>query len=145
MQITRVFIMILMSALLALACTSVFAQDTTEGGNRKKKVNKIGYTLYGQASFYADKFHGRQTATGEKFSQQKFTAACNSLPLGTWIQVSNLKNGKIVVVKTNDRLDKKTKRLIDLTRIAAAKLGFVSAGLARVKIVVLDQSLYNRK
>ena len=100
--------------------------------------------LYGQASFYANKFHGRRTANGETFSQQKMTAACNALPLGTWIQVTNLKNGKIVVVKTNDRLHPKTRRLVDLTRAAAQKLGFISRGLTRVRVEVLNQKLYRK-
>jgi rare lipoprotein A len=93
--------------------------------------------LYGQASFYGSKFQGRQTANGEKFSHAKYTAACNSLPLGTWVRVTNLKNGKTVVVKTNDRLHPSTRRLIDLTKAAAQKLGFVKSGLTRVKVEVL--------
>ena len=95
--------------------------------------------LYGQASFYGSKFQGRRTANGEKFSHAKFTAACNSLPLGTWIKVTNLKNGKTVVVKTNDRLHPSTKRLIDLTKTAAQQLGFVKSGLTRVKVEVLSK------
>lgn len=112
----------------------------------KKTVGKKfkSTILYGQASFYASKFHGRRTANGETFSQQKMTAACNALPLGTWIQVTNLKNGKIVVVKTNDRLHPKTRRLVDLTRTAAQKLGYISRGLTRVRVEVLDQKLYKK-
>ena len=110
----------------------------------KRHSQKTGVTLYGQASFYADKFHGRKTASGAVYSHSKFTAACNSLPLGTWVQVTNLRNGKIAVVQINDRLNPKNKRLIDLTKSAARKLGFISAGLTRVKVVVLDQSLYKR-
>jgi rare lipoprotein A len=60
--------------------------------------------LYGQASYYANKFEGRKTATGEIFKQNQLTAACNVLPLGTWVRVTNLSNGKSVVVRTNDRL-----------------------------------------
>ena len=110
----------------------------------EKKNRKTGTTIYGQASFYSNKFNGRKTSNGEIFSQAKFTAACNSLPLGTWVQVTNLRNGKIVVVKTNDRLHPKTRRLMDLTRAAAKKLNFISAGLTRVKVVVLDQSAYKK-
>lgn len=103
--------------------------------NRQNKRNTK--TLYGQASFYSQKFEGRKTATGQFFTHKKFTAACNSLPLGTYIKVTNLKNGKTVVVQTNDRLHKKTTRLIDLTMAGAKRLGFVSAGLTRVKVEVL--------
>jgi len=98
-------------------------------------------TLYGQASFYAAKFHGRRTASGETFSHAKFTAACNMLPLGTWVKVTNLMNGKSIVVKTNDRLHNKTTRLLDLTKTGATALGFVKAGLTRVKIEVIGIDL----
>ena len=108
----------------------------------KKYTKKESRIFYGLASFYADKFHGRQTANGEIFSQTKMTAACNVLPLGTWIQVTNLKNGKIVVVKTSDRLHPRMNRIIDVSRSAAKKLGFISRGVTRVKVVVLNQKLY---
>ena len=94
-------------------------------------------TFYGQASFYSQKFEGRKTASGQIFKHKKFTAACNTLPLGTFIKVTNLKNGKSVVVQTNDRLHVKTKRLIDLTMAGAKRLGFVASGLTRVKVEVL--------
>lgn len=116
--------------------------QTPENVPTDKKAKKTGLILYGQASYYAEKFTGRRTANGETFNHSKFTAACNKLPLGTWIQVLNIRNGKIVVVKINDRLHPKTKRVIDLTRAGAKKLGFINAGLAQVKIVVLDQKLY---
>jgi len=129
-----------------LTCFIFLQMSAAMGQVAKKQAAppKAQITLYGQASFYADKFHGRKTASGDIFSHAKFTAACNSLPLGTWIQVTNLRNGKIIVVQTNDRLSPKSKRLIDLTKAAAKKLGFISAGLTRVKVIVLDQSLYKR-
>lgn len=101
---------------------------------KKKNITRI---LYGQASYYAAKFEGRKTATGEKFRHLSATAACNVLPLGTWLRVTNLKNGKSIVVKTNDRLHPKTKRIIDLSKSGAQKLGYTSQGLTRVKIEVL--------
>ena len=110
------------------------AQKPTYSKQNKKNTK----TLYGQASFYSLKFEGRKTAIGQIFTHKKFTAACNTLPLGTYIKVTNLKNGKTVVVQTNDRLHKKTTRLIDLTMAGAKRLGFVSAGLTRVKLEVLD-------
>ena len=97
--------------------------------------------LYGMASFYANNFNGKKTASGEIFSQAKFTCACNVLPLGTWIKVTNLRNGRSVVVKTNDRLHPRMKRIIDLTRVAATKLGYVSHGLTRVKVEVLGKKM----
>jgi len=94
--------------------------------------------LYGTASFYANKFEGRQTANGEIFSQKKMTAACNVLPLGTWIKVTNLRNGRSVVVKVNDRLHYRMKRVVDLSTIAAKQIGHKD-GLTRVKVEVLDK------
>jgi rare lipoprotein A len=102
----------------------------------KKKPERI---LYGTASFYANKFQGRKTANGEIFDQNKMTAACNVLPLGTWIRVTNLRNKKSVIVKTNDRLHTKMKRIVDLSRVAATKLGYTKAGLTRVKVEVLGK------
>lgn len=100
--------------------------------------------LYGQASYYANKFEGRKTATGEIFKQNQLTAACNVLPLGTWVRVTNLRNGKSIVVRTNDRLHVKTRRIVDLTKTGAQKLGYVSSGLTRVKVEVLNQNPYKK-
>jgi rare lipoprotein A len=119
-----------------------FAQDSTKAKQPSKHAQKTtGHTLFGQASFYSNKFEGRRTANGETFSQKKFTAACNSLPLGTWIEVTNLRNNKTVIVKTNDRLHPSMKRVVDLTYAAAKKLDFISAGLTKVKVVVLNKKL----
>ena len=148
MRIQDLFPKLLISLIFFTCCSNSFGQVKKSKAEKKeeKKIEKMarktGRTLYGQASFYNNKFGGRRTANGETFSQTKFTAACNSLPLGTWVQVTNLRNGNIVVVKTNDRLHPKTTRLMDLTRAAAKKLNFLAAGLTRVKVVVLDQSLY---
>jgi rare lipoprotein A len=101
-------------------------------------------TLTGIASFYAKKFEGRKTASGEIFSHKKFTAACNVLPLGTLIKVTNLSNGKSVIVKTNDRLHPKMKRIVDLTFAAAQKLDFIAKGLTRVSVEVLKPTTKKR-
>jgi rare lipoprotein A len=124
---------------LFLFCvTNIFAQDSTK--TKPKKVSKgVGTTLYGQASFYSNSFDGKQTANGEIFRQKEMTCACNSLPLGTWIEVTNLRNNKKVILKTNDRMHPRMKRLVDLTLAAAQKLDFVEAGLTRVKVVVLNR------
>jgi rare lipoprotein A len=120
---------------------SVFSQEKVEVV--KKSTSKSSKILYGTASFYANKFDGRKTANGEIFSQKKLTAACNVLPLGTWVRVTNLKNGKTVVVKTNDRLHPSMKRILDLSKAAAVKLGYVAAGLTRVKVEVLGKKTPN--
>lgn len=102
-----------------------------------QKNIKVKKTLYGLASYYHNKFHGRKTASGQIFNQHKLTAACNVLPIGTTVRVTNLRNGKSVIVIVNDRLNVKTRRLIDLTYQAASKLGFIKKGLTRVKLEVL--------
>ena len=94
---------------------------------------------YGVASYYADKFEGRRTANGEVFSQSKMTAAHNALPLGTWIRVTNLRNGRQAVVKVNDRLHHRNRRLVDLSKAAARELGYLQRGITRVKVEVLGR------
>lgn len=99
-----------------------------------KQNNKV---LFGVASYYGDKFEGRKTANGDIFRQKKLTAACNKLPLGTWVRVTNIRNGKSVEVLINDRLHPKMKRVVDLTKSAAKILGYVDRGLTNVKVEVL--------
>jgi rare lipoprotein A len=116
-----------------LACLPAVGQDTVKTNTSKPKI------LYGTASYYANLFNGRQTANGEIFSQDKMTAACNVLPLGTWIRVTNLRNGRTVIVKINDRLHPRMKRIVDLSRSAAQKLNYIRSGLTRVKVEVLGK------
>ena len=104
-----------------------------EAGAAKPKL------LYGTASYYSNTFNGKKTANGEIYSHKKMTAACNVLPLGTWIKVTNLRNGKSVVVKTNDRLHTRMKRVVDLSREAADKLDYVKSGLTRVRVEVIGK------
>jgi len=120
----------------------VHAQNGHSGSNEK---DSMGFAVskskvyYGTASYYADKFNGRETANGDIYDSQKMTAACNVLPLGTWIRVTNLVNNKSVVVRTNDRLHIRMKRLVDLSRVAAAKLGYIGRGLTKVRVEVLEK------
>lgn len=109
---------------------------------KQKELNDTGdsaIVYYGVASYYADKFNGRSTASGEIYSHTKKTAACNVLPLGTWIRVTNLRNDRSIVLKINDRLHAKNNRLVDLTKSAAQNLGYVGRGLTRVKVEVLGK------
>ena len=93
--------------------------------------------LVGIASYYAKKYHGRKTTSGERYHPDKMTAAHHSLPLGTRVRVKNLANDKEVTVVVNDRCRKKSIPFIDLSRAAAKKLGFFGAGIANVAIVPL--------
>ena len=111
----------------------LFAGDTIEARSTKPKL------IYGTASYYSNSFNGKKTANGEIYSHKKMTAACNVLPLGTWIRVTNLRNRKSVVVKTNDRLHTRMKRVVDLSRKAADKLDYVKSGLTRVRVEVIGK------
>lgn len=92
----------------------------------------------GKASFYADKFEGRTTASGEKYKHNKLTAAHKTLPFGTKVRVTNLANNKSVEVVVNDRGPYVDGRIIDLSKSAAEMLDFVNQGLAEVRMEVID-------
>ena len=128
-----------------LLCFTLFFVTLSYGQKRsslKIKPAKSSHQkviIYGLASFYADKFNGRQTANGEIFSQKKLTCACNMLPFGTWIKITNVRNGKSVEVKVNDRLHPRMRRIADLSKAAAKKLGFTAMGTVRVKVEVIGK------
>jgi len=92
----------------------------------------------GIASYYADRYEGKQTASGEKYRHSKLTAAHKSLPFDTKVKVTNLKNRKTIVVRINDRGPFVVGRIIDLSRSAAQVLDFINDGLAEVSIEVVD-------
>ncbi|GKS68247.1 hypothetical protein W03_02510 [Nitrosomonas sp. PY1] len=92
----------------------------------------------GYAVHYSDKFQGRKTASNEIFDQNELTAAHKKLPFGTQVKVTNLANDRSVVVKVNDRMARRNKNIIDLTKRAAEELGFVKSGRAKVKLEVVN-------
>ncbi len=92
----------------------------------------------GNASFYADKYEGELTASGQVFSQSKLTAAHRTLPFGTKVRVTNLENQKSVEVVINDRGPFTASRIIDVSKSAAQKLDFISQGKTKVKIEVIQ-------
>lgn len=104
-----------------------------------KKAAKGAYVEEGQASWYGKKFHGRKTASGEKFNMHALTAAHKTLPFGTRVKVTNLDNSKSVVVKINDRGPFTKGRIIDLSYAAAKKVGMIESGVARVRIKVVKK------
>lgn len=95
----------------------------------------------GRATWYGPKFHGRRTSSGERFNMNDLTAAHESLPFGTRVRVRNVANGREVVVRINDRAPRLRDRIIDLSKAAAAALGFVKRGQAQVVLIEDDGTL----
>lgn len=103
-----------------------------------------GYFERGVASWYGEKFHGRRTSSGEPYDMYSMTAAHKSLPLPTYVRVTNLKNGREVVVKVNDRGPFVHNRIIDLSYTAAARLGIIEHGTGLVSVEALTGSTPSR-
>lgn len=97
----------------------------------------VGHKESGQASYYADKFQGRKTANGEIYKAGQKTAAHRTLPFGSQVKVTNVRNGKSVVVRINDRGPFVRGRVIDLSRSAFASIGNTRDGLLNVRIEVV--------
>lgn len=97
-----------------------------------------GYRERGVASFYGNKFHGYKTSSLETYDMYKFTAASTTLPLPSYVRVTNLQNGKSVVVRVNDRGPFHDNRLIDLSYVAAVKIGIWPKGTGLVEVRALD-------
>lgn len=99
----------------------------------------VVYVQKGQASWYGPGFHGRKTASGERFNQHALTAAHRKLPLGTRATVVNLANGKSVEVEINDRGPYARGRILDLSKAAAERLGMKHSGTAPVRLLVTEE------
>ncbi len=128
--------------IVAVSCTggrSVAREsyDTTTGYKHDPK-SVDGYSQIGIASWYGDKEHGNKTATGEKFNRYAYTAAHKTLPFGTVVRVTNLDNGRDVIVVINDRGPFIKGRIIDLSYSSARSVGLVKTGIAKVKVEVIS-------
>ncbi len=97
-----------------------------------------GYSERGIASWYGNKFHGRKTSNGETYDMYAMTAAHKTLPIPSYLQVTNLKNGKQVIVRVNDRGPFHDNRIIDLSYAAASKIGIAGAGTGMVEILAIE-------
>ncbi|WP_248794860.1 septal ring lytic transglycosylase RlpA family protein [Pseudomonas sp. MWU13-2105] len=117
---------------------AAFALLSLLAGCASHDINPRGYDETGMASYYGAKHQGKRTASGEPFDQHAMTAAHRQLPFGTRVKVTNLANDKSVIVRVNDRGPHTRGRLIDLSREAAAQLGMLQGGTARVRIQSLD-------
>ena len=117
---------------LLVLCASLFIFTGCASTRRGSGSNAAPET--GVASYYAHKYHGRTTASGERFDMNDLTAAHKTLPFGTRVRVTNLDNGKSVTVRVNDRGPFVKGRVIDLSLAAAKKVDMVHAGLANVEV-----------
>ena len=112
-----------------------------EKGKTHKIIGKEASKQYSQtgiASYYGGEFHGRKTANGEVFNKHAYTAAHKTLALGSYALVTNLRNGKKVIVRINDRGPFSKSRIIDLSKGAAKELGMIQSGTARVKVEAMQ-------
>lgn len=135
--IKKLYIILGVISLLTVLSVDLVAAQASRPISLRKNSTQIGI-----ASYYSSSFNGQLTSTGEVFSNKDLTAASNTLPLGTYVKVTNLKNHRWVVVRINDRMNKYNKRAVDLTHFAAKKLGMVNHGLARVKVEVIPPAFY---
>ena len=106
--------------------------------NINKKNIKVGDVITGVSSWYGPNFHGKLTANGEVFDQYGVTAAHKTLPLGTVVRVTNIDNGKSIILRINDRGPYVGNRILDCSYGAATKLGFKDLGTANVKIKIIE-------
>lgn len=114
-----------------------------ESKHRVIEVKILENVYKGTASYYHNKFHGKKTASGEKYDKKAYTAAVKmneiNVPFGTIIEVKNVHNNKTVQVKVNDKMSHKSSSIIDLSRAAAEDIGLVRAGRAKVEVRVVTE------
>ncbi|MDM8545366.1 septal ring lytic transglycosylase RlpA family protein [Candidatus Venteria ishoeyi] len=119
------FNIFILMVLLSTAFLSVHANEASDFEHQT-----------GLASYYSDKLQGRSTASGQPYDKDKLSAAHLSLPFGTLLRVTNLANGKHVIIPVNDRGPYRDKRIIDVSRKAAEALDMISAGIIKVSIEI---------
>lgn len=104
-------------------------------GKRYTPLKKVSsFSQIGSASWYGSRFHGKKTSSGERYNMHAMTAAHKTLPIPSYARVTNLANGKSVVVRINDRGPFHSGRVMDVSKAAAAKLGFINKGTAKVRV-----------
>jgi len=120
---------LIMVATVGAAPATKGPRSTKSNPPKRQKPYEVG-----RASWYGKPFHGRTTASGEPYDMFQFTAAHRYLPLGTWVKVTNLRNGRWVMVRINDRGPVPESRIIDLSYGAASMLEFRHEGVERVQL-----------
>lgn len=123
MKVLTLFIVLLVTA-------RVYGQTSNHTAGKPNRITGI-------ASYYHPKFHGKKMANGDTYQHHSLSAASNVIPMHKWVKVTNIKNGRSVIVKITDRMARKNKRVIDLSYGAAQQLKMVKQGLAKVRIEIL--------
>ncbi|HSC55214.1 MAG TPA: septal ring lytic transglycosylase RlpA family protein [Phnomibacter sp.] len=126
-------------AVAIMACTNMAWASKNE--KKDASAEKTSTTKMGTASWYGPGFHGKKTSSGDKFDMNGLTCASNHYKLGTWLKVTNMRTGKSVIVRVNDRMHPRMKRIVDLSKGAAREIGMVSKGVSKVKVEDLGRSL----
>lgn len=119
----------------------LFASDGSSGSFWEQDLEDRGEAAgqqVGWASWYGGRFHGRKTASGERYNKHEMTCASRHLPFGTLLEVTNLSNGKTAVVRVNDRGPYSKNRILDFSYAVAKKLGFLGLGVTQVAFTVLS-------
>ena len=124
---------VLTSILATGLMVATMGAGPVQNGSKAVETPAKPYQI-GRASWYGKPFHGRTTANGETYNMFQLTAAHRQLPLGTWVKVTNLGNGKWIMVRVNDRGPVPENRIIDLSYAAAQLLGFRERGVQRVRL-----------
>lgn len=129
-------------------------EPRSKGGNKNYRVlgknyrvlaSSSGYKKRGIASWYGKKFHGHRTSNGEIYDMYKMSAAHKTLPLPTYVRVTHLKNGRSVIVRVNDRGPFHRNRIIDLSYVAAKKLGITATGTGVVEVTAINPKTYRQQ
>ncbi len=138
--LTQSMLVVLLASSLGAAPGQQSSNTAKQSPAPSKKAPKQSQKPYqvGNASWYGKDFHGRETASGEPYDMFRFTAAHMTLPLGSWIRVTNVRNGQSVIVRVNDRGPVVPGRIIDLSYGAAQILDFRARGVARVRLDVVQ-------
>ena len=147
-RFTAIFILTLISSLFSNVNTKAgtgnwpphFIAFNKRAADSKTSISTANI-ITGLATYYAKKFEGNQTATGEVFHQSKLTAASNFFDLNTWVRVTNVLTGQSIIVRINDRMHpsmSKKGRVLDLTFTGAKQLQILSRGVAKVKVEAIQ-------
>ncbi len=141
-MISRLKIAALAGLVATLACAAALVVSCSRGpiepGVQRPEQQPLSVST-GKATWYGGRFHGRKTASGERFNENDFTCAHRKLPFGSLVRVVNLENQQAVMVRVNDRGPYGKGRIIDVSKAAAEKLGMIDRGVVKVRVEVMSK------